>query len=260
MNSRNLLIGITCIISGIALFAAYDQLIKPEREAREILTEGKMIMERGDRESLNLAVTHYTRIITRYPRTKSVPEAYSLMGDAYEKLGLYRLAYLRYSYLMKAPLVSKITPQMKTDTITRLARLKIMRNYKEEGISQLYTLLNNTQNAELRSRIYSELGQAYLRNGDLSKARSSFDIAVQEYGSNEEAILGKARVAVRSGEYDSAFALYDYFLKYFGAVSPYTADVKKAYLQQLYHAGTASFRAGSYSRCIDLMARFNRNF
>ena len=260
MNSKNLLIGIACIVSGIALFAAYDQFIKPEREAREILAEGKITMERGDRDSINQALGLCTRIVVHYPSTRSAPDAYLMMGGAYEKLGLYRLANLRYSYLLKKPLADKLSPATRTDVIARLAKLKMMQNYTDEGLNQLYTILNNTQNTELRSRIYSELGQAYLRNGNIAKAKNSFEIAVTENSSNEEAILGKARVCIRSGNYEDAFALYDYFLKYFGAVSPYSADVKSAYLQQLYHAGLTSYRSGNYSRAIDLFGRFNQKF
>jgi len=260
MNSKNLLIGIACIISGIALFAAYDQFIRPEREAREIMAEAKIVIERGDKDSINQAIGSYTKIIVHYPSTKSAPEAYLLMGGAYEKLGLYRLAYLRYSYLLKPPLAGKINEDMRMDVIARLAKLKMLRSYTEEGLNQLYTLLNSTQNTEFRSRIYSELGQAYLRNGDVARAKNSYEIAIQENSSNEEAILGKARVCIRSGSYEDAFSLYDYFLKYFGSVSPYTPDVKNAYLMQLYNAGLSAYRAGNFNRSIDLMNRFVQKF
>ena len=260
MNSKNLLLGIALIVTGIALFAAYDQFIRPEREAREILAEGKITMERGDRDSVNQALGAFTKVVVKYSATKSAPEAYLQMGEAYEKLGLYRLASLRYSYLLKKPLSERTEGSIRTEAVTRLAKLKMMRNYTEEGVSQLYSLLNSTQNTELRSRIYSELGQNYLKNGDIAKAKNSFDIAVQENSANEDALLGKARVYIRNGSYEEAFAIYDYFLKYFGAVSPYTPDVKAAYLQQLYHAGLYAYRAGSFSRAIELFSRFNRLF
>jgi TolA-binding protein len=260
MNSKNLLLGIALIVTGIALFAAYDQFIRPEREAREILAEGKIIMERGDRDSANLALSSFTKVVVKYSATRSAPEAYLQMGTAYEKLGLYRLASLRYSYLLKQPLADRTDSAMKTDVIARLAKLKLMRSYTEEGLNQLYTLLNTTQNGELRSRIYSELGQNYLKNGDVAKAKNSFDIAVQENSSNEDALLGKARVFVRNGNYEEAFQIYDYFLKYFGAVSPYTPDVKSAYQQQLYHAGLYAYRAGNYGRAVELFSRYTYKF
>ena len=260
MNSKNLLLGIALIVTGIALFAAYDQFIRPEREAREILTEGKIIMERGDRDSVNQALSSFTKVVVKYSATRSAPEAYLQMGSAYEKLGLYRLASLRYSYLLKKPLSDRTDAALRTDVIARLAKLKLMRSYTEEGLNQLYTLLNNTQNGELRSRIYSELGQNYLKNGDVSKAKNSFDIAVQENSSNEDALLGKARVFIRSGNYEEAFQIYDYFLKYFGPVSPYTPDVKSAYQQQLYHAGLYAHRAGNHGRAIELFSRFTGKF
>ena len=125
MDSKKLLLGIALIVTGIALFTAYDQFIRPEREAKELLSEGKIIMERGDRNSINTALGMFTKVVVRHSATRSAPEAYLQMGSAYEKLGLYRLASLRYSYLLKKPLSDRIDASMRTDVYARLAKLKL---------------------------------------------------------------------------------------------------------------------------------------
>jgi TolA-binding protein len=183
-----------------------------------------------------------------------------MTGQAYEKIGLYRLAYLKYSYLFKNPLNEKCSATILNDTKIAMNRIRILRNYSAEGMHNLYNMLDGSQNTELRSRVYSELGQAYLRNNDLKQARTSFDIALQENSNNEEAIIGKARALKRAGLDDEAFVLYDYYLRYYGMVSPYSADLKATYLNELYAAAIGAFKAANYNRSIALFARFLSRF
>jgi outer membrane protein assembly factor BamD (BamD/ComL family) len=260
MNSKSLIIGISLIIIGGSVFSLYSYLLKPEHEARALITESRLIMERGDKDSYNQTINTLRNIFVKYPGTKAVPEAYFMTAQSYEKLGLYRIAYLKYSYLLRQPLAKKTSDQIKAEASIHMNKIRILRSYTEEGVHNLYNMLGTEQTTDLRSKIYAEIGQAYLKKGDLPRAKSSFDIALQENTANEEALLGKARSLKRSGLDDEAFLLYDYFLKYYGAVSPYTADVTRTYANELYDSGIRAYRAGSYYRSVDYFNRFLSRF
>jgi outer membrane protein assembly factor BamD (BamD/ComL family) len=260
MRSAYLGIGVACVILGGSVFAVYNIVIKPEREAKAILTESALIMEKGDKDSLSRTINTLRTIFVKYPETKAAPEAYFMTAQAYERLGLYRIAYIKYGYLLRKPLSIKTSDRIKNEAAVHMNKIKILRSYSEEGIHNLYGMLGAAQNTDLRSKIYAELGQAYLRGGDTRRARNSFDIAMQENSSNEEAIIGKARTLKRSGLDDEAFLLYDYFIKYFGAVSPYTNDVRRTYMHELYSSGLRSYRAGGYYKAIDYFNRYLSRF
>ncbi len=262
MKSKTIL-GILLIILGIVLIIYYEQYYRPEREARELLAEGKMIFERGDetgdKETINQAVNVFSRVIVKYPRTTSITESYFFIGKCYEKLKLYRLAYLKYAYLIKNNR-STLAPSLKKEILMRLAHINILKRYSEEGIDQLYGLLNASFNKEFRSRVYTELGHTYLKLGEYKKSKRMFDISLSEYGSNEEAIIGKARAYKRMGHDNDAYDLYEYFIKYYGAISQYTEDVKRSYKQQAYASGLHAFRKGRYYAAISFFNRVLRNF
>ena len=252
------LVGIIFIFMGIGLFAYYDSFVKPEREAKELIIEGKMSFERNDKESINKAIDIFTKIIAKYPGTDSSLEAYYYIAESYEKLNLNRLAYLKYIYLIKSNM--KIPSDMEKEINARIARLKIMKRYDEEGIHSLMGLLNYSDNKDFRSRIYTELGHTYLKTGEFQKSKRMFDLALSENGNNEEAILGKARTYKRMGQDSEAYELYDHFLKYYSNFSNYTVDVNKSYTRQLYESGISNYRKGRYYPAISYFKKYLTQF
>jgi tetratricopeptide (TPR) repeat protein len=266
MMNWKIVAGIALIIAGVGLYFFYDQYYRPEREAREMISEGKVIFERGeetgDKDSINQSISIFSKVIAKYTdtnATKAVAEAYFQIGKCYEKLKLYRLAYLKYSYVIKDE-SKAVSDDLRKDILVRLAHINILKQYSEEGVHQLYTLLNATANKDFRGRVYSELGHAYLRSAQYNRAKRMFDISLTESGGNEDAILGKARSLKRMGYDDEAYNTYDYFLKYYGAISQYTKDVRGAYQEQAYWSGIRAYRRGDYSRSISYMNRLLRNF
>ena len=253
------IIGVLLIVCGLGLFIYYDQYIQPEREASQLLVEAKMIYERGNREAVNNAIDLFTKIIARYPDTEVVGEAYYYIGQCYEKLGLKRLAYLKYVYLLKNNR-EQLPESLQRDLVVRLAHINVLKKYSEEAIHQLYALLNSSMNREFRSRVYSELGHIYLRTGEYSKARRMFEISLGEYGRNEDAILGRARALKHLGKAGDAYDNYDYFLKYYGEISQYTDDVKTSYREQAYQSGLHAFRKGQYWQAISFFKRVLTHF
>lgn len=253
-----IVVGVIFIFLGIVLFAYYDSFVQPEREAKELLVEAKMSYERSDKESINKAIDIFTKIIAKYPATDSSLEAYFYIAESYEKLNLNRLAYLKYIYLIKGS--RKLPSDMEKEINARIARLKILKCYDEEGIHSLMGLLGYSDNKDFRSRIYTELGHTYLKTGDLNKSKRMFDLAISENGNNEEAILGKARVLKRLGQDDGAYELYDHFLKYYANFSNYTGDVTKSYTRQLYDSGIRSYRKGRFYPAITYFKKFISRF
>ncbi len=253
------IIGVLLIVCGLGLYIYYDQYIQPEREASKLLVEAKMIYERGNREAVNDAINLFTKIIARYPETEMVGEAYYYIGQCYEKLGLKRLAYLKYVYLLKNNR-EQLSDSLQRDLIVRVAHINVLKKNSEEAIHQMYALLNSSMNKEFRSRVYSELGHTYLKTGEYSRARRMFEIALREHGSNEDAILGRARSLKHLGQESEAYDNYDYFLKYYGEISQYTDDVKDSYRNQAYQSGLHAFRKGQYWKGIGFFKRVLTHF
>ncbi|MDY6933737.1 MAG: tetratricopeptide repeat protein [Spirochaetota bacterium] len=261
MISRSMIfiIGIILVVIGVGLFAYYENYVKPERESKELLTEAKLIFERGDKDSVNHAINTLNKVIAKYPKSKAIPDAYYYIGRCYEKLGLNRLAYLKYNYLLKNR-AGTLTKQFKKEILVRLAHLNIIKQYSEEGINQLHDLLNESFNKDFRSKVYSELGHTYLNLGKYTEAKKMFDISLNENGSNEDAILGKARAIKRMGHDNKAYDLYEHFLKYYGPISQYTKDVKRSYKEQAYKSGLNAFRTARYYDAISFFNRVLKNF
>lgn len=255
---KGVFVGLGLVLVGIALLAYWDYAVRPEEKARELLVEGNLQFERQDKKSLNEAINRYSRVIARYPDTRSASLAYYNIARSYEKLELNQLAYLKYVYILKSD--EYLTPERKKEIQSRIARLRVLREQTEEGVHQLFALLAKSEDRDFRSRVYTELGHAYLRTGELHRSKRMFDIALSENGQNEEAILGKARALKRLGHSSDAYDLYEYFLKYYGEFSNYADDVRKSYLDQVYRSGYSSFIRGSYWNAVSFFKRLIRNF
>ena len=255
---EGVILGAILIVLGVGLYAYYDHFIRYEREARELLTEGKLVYERGSRGAINDSIKTFSRIIARYPGTQAESEAYFYIAQAYEHMNLNRLAYLKYIYILKSR--PSIDPALNREIAARIARLKMMRRYTEEGIHELLGLLTQSGDRDFRSRVYTELGHTYLQAQDLQKSKRMFDIALTENGDNEEAILGKARACKRLGYEDTAYNLYEYFFRYYGNFSHYAPDIRRSYIEQVYRSGHERFRKGNYSGAISMFKRIILNF
>ena len=253
MRVKTIIIGIILIIFGVGIYFYYDFYYKPHK----LLLEGEMLYERGDKASVNSAIDSYKKIIIDHPGSKYVTDAWYYIARCYEKIGLQDLAYRKYIYLIKTN--KGISSSLKKEILIRIARINTLKQYPEEAISQLYSLLNTNYNKEFRSRIYAELGYLYLKQKELNKAKRMFDISMFEY-SNEDALIGQARSYKRMGRDNDAYDLYETFLKYYGAVSQYTYDVKRAYRDQAYNSGLNAFRSGHYGAAVSFFGRVLTNF
>jgi len=252
------IVGITFILIGLGLLIYNDYVAKPKREAKELFVEGYEIYQKDDKESINKAIDIFIKVIAKYQDTDAAIKSYFYIAEAYEKLNLNRQAYLKYVTLLNNR--DKVPSDMEKEIIARIAKLNIMKQYSEEGIHSLMNLLQNSDNKDFRSRIYTELGHTYLKAGDIQKAKKMFDIALAERSDNEEAILGKARTLKRLGKDGEAYELYDHFLKYYGNFSNYTKDVTGSYEKQLYESGFNDFKKGKYYSAITYFKKYIAQF
>ncbi len=250
---QGIVAGVILVLGGIGIFAYYDNFVRYEKDAGQLLTEGKLIYERGSDEAVNDAINVFSRVVARYPGTAAEAEAYYFIAQSYEKLNLNRLAYLKYTYIIKNN--RKVEPGLAGEVRARIARLKTKKRYTEEGIHELLGLLSQSNNRDFRSRVYTELGHTYLQTREIEKSKRMFDLALSENGDNEEAILGKARAYKHLGQDDRAYDLYEYYLRYYGNFSNYADDVNRAYVEQVYRSGHDRYRRGNYHAAI---AYFNR--
>jgi TolA-binding protein len=278
MDIKKVVAGAFMLVIGFALVAYYDLAYKPESEAQKLYTEALMIKERAENEetfnqevlvtdsrpegqsetysrlenktAINRAIELFTKVIAHYPETTYATKSLYEVADSYEKIGLFRLANLKYSYLIKEKQYS-MDGNTKRDVLTKLAKLKIKKNYSEEGLSQLYSLLVESDDPQFKSRIYSEIGYSHLKLNEVNKAEKAFDSSLRLNSQNQEAILGKARSLRRLGKNGEAFKEYDKFLADHGEFSQYTRDVKNAYLNQAYGTAISLYRKGSYWSAID---------
>ncbi len=255
---KSIFIGIILVLAGVCTFAYYNKFVLPEKEAEQLLNEGKGIFERGTESAVNESINIFNRVTVRFPETSAAAEAYYLMAQGYEQTGLSRLAQLKYAYIIKS--FPSINSEMKADIMARIGRLNTGRQLTDEGVHQMLGAVSESDNPQMRSRIYTELGHVYLKQGNTEKALNMFDVALSENGSSEEAVLGKARCFKRMGQDEKAYDLYDYFLKYFGENSLFTKDIKSSYADQLYSSGYDAYKKGQYWKAMSFFSRFIKTF
>ena len=250
--------GIFLILCGGLLLSFYFIKVYPEQSARKLLVQGITLYERGDKDSVNKALDVLTELVAKYEQTNTARSGYYYMGLCYENLGLNKLASEKYNFIFQnyqdLPLKTKHELQIK------LSRMKILRQQTEEGVDQLLALINNSSDRKFRSRIYTELGHAYLQLRKYEKADRMFEIALNEDGNNQDAILGKALTFRSMGYHNKAYDMYERYLKFHGYFNTYTKNLRKKFLAQVANSGYRSFKKGEYSNSIAYYNRLLRNF
>ncbi len=260
MRAFAAILGLFMMLGGVGIYAYYDSQVRPDKEARELLVEARIGFEKayGSKDEISNSIDLFSKIIAKYPGTKAAAEAYFYIGHGYEKLGLKRLAYLKYVYALKNN--RHRNDALDGEVRTRIARLRLERNYNAEGIHQLLSVIGNSDDKNFRGRGYTELGHAYLKQGKFDEARRMFDTALMEDGDNEDAILGKARCLMRLGQSSDAYTAYENYFKMYKDYDPYFGDVKKSYVDQVFSSGRRYYKTGHYNAAIGNFKRLLRTF
>lgn len=121
----------------------------------------------------------------------------------------------------------------------------------EEYLRQTLTRVNDE---ETRRNILTQLGYIYFYRKDYENALIYFEKA-----GTELAELGKARIFIEKSDYESAFYIYDNFLKY-NPSSKYYRSVHEAYLKQLYGYAFRLLKDKEYSQAAKYFAKTVNTF
>jgi tetratricopeptide (TPR) repeat protein len=244
MRSVTIWIGAIIFTIGAGVFLIEREYISGEKNARARLEQGKLQLERFDEDGLRKGIDELTAVVAQYPESVYAREARFHLAEAYERLGMRDVALGKYKRLAEMPL----SDQLKARVRFKIAKLQIMRNYSDEGMNQLLTLLNSTTDKALRSEIYLEIGKYYQRKGLAKDARRNYENALTENPENREA---RAALGMTDADYTNSVALHGILDKQ----APAANEKKEQAVAQKFDLkpGIDAFTQGDYRRAISLL-------
>lgn len=244
MRSLTLWIGAIIFTIGAGVFFIEREYISGDKAARVRLEQGKLQLERFDEDGLRKAIDEFTAVVAQYPDSVYAREARYHLAEAYERLGMRDIALGKYKKLLEIPLADTIKSRVRF----KIAKLQIMRNYSDEGMNQLLSLLNSTTDKSLRSEIYLEIGKYYQRKGLAKDARRNYENALAENTENREA---RAALGLTDTDYSNSVALHGILEKPESATQE-NKDATAAPKFDL-NPGIQAFMRGDYARAITLL-------
>jgi tetratricopeptide (TPR) repeat protein len=244
MRSVTVWIGAIVFTIGAGVFLIEREYISGDKIARVRLEQGKLQLERFDEDGLRKGIDELTAVVASYPESVYAREARFHLAEAYERLGMRDVALGKYKRLAEMPL----SDQLKMRVRFKIAKLQIMRNYSDEGMNQLLSLLNSTSDKSLRSEIYLEIGKYYQRKGLEQDARRNYQNALTENPENREA---RAALGMTDADYTNSVALHGILDKQ----AAQTPEKQQSAAGQKFDlaAGIKAFTQGEYARAIELL-------
>ncbi len=244
MRSVTVWVGALLLTIGAGVFLIEREYISGNKAAKVRLEQGKLQLERFDEDGLRKGIDDLTAVVAQYPESKFALEARFHLAEAYERLGMRDVALGKYRKLAEMPLDDNLKPL----TRFKIAKLQIMRNYSDEGMNQLLTLLNTTPDKSLRAEIYLEIGKYYQRKGFAKDAQRNFQNALTENPDNREA---RAAMGLTDADYKNSVALH-------GVLDENEAgnkDLKKESTPTSYNIaeGVKAFTQGDYKKAVRLL-------
>ncbi|MBV6493254.1 MAG: hypothetical protein LDLANPLL_01270 [Turneriella sp.] len=201
MRSTIIWFGAVIFVIGAGVFFIEREYLSSDRNARIRLEKGKLQLERFDEDGLRKGIDELTTVVAQYPDSIYSRFARYHLAEAYERLGMRDVALGKYKKLLEMP----VTEELKTKVKFKIAKLQILRNYSDEGINQLLSLLNTTGDKALRAEIYLEIGKYYHRKGFTKDALRNFQNALTENPENAEA---RAALGMGDTDYKNSVALH----------------------------------------------------
>ena len=131
---------------------------------------------------------------------------------------------------------------------------RIEKQYNRFILTKLEDVVHSKPDNLIEDNIFLELGYQYLFAKDYLKAMDSFLKTSSELG-----LLGRARVNIKLGEPESAFKIYEDFLRFYPS-SRYKADVKKAFLKQVTAYALTKRKQKKFVEAIIYFSRIVKNF
>lgn len=239
-----IIFGVVVIFFATTILLVETQYKEPKAKSEVMLRKGKLLLEQDTRDAAKEAMDIFMDVASRYPGTKEELEARFYLAECYERINLKEAALKKYTELAQSKILDET---MKKNIQFRIAKLRIIKSYKEEGINSLLTLLGNTTDNVLRSEIYTEMGKLSLTEGKYSKAQRQFEIALSEHPNNKIARLNLARVlSVQNKDY-LAYGEYERYISYYGKLDNEKEKVLGNYKKEAYTKGKALYKNKKYS-------------
>ncbi len=244
MRSVTVWIGAVVFTIGAGVFLIEREYLSGDKIARVRLEQGKLQLERFDEDGLRKGIDELTAVVANYPESVYAREARFHLAEAYERLGMRDVALGKYKRLAEMPL----SDELKSRVRFKIAKLQIMRNYSDEGMNQLLSLLNSTSDKTLRSEIYLEIGKYYQRKGLAKDARRNYENALTENPENREA---RAALGLTDADYTNSVALHGILDKQ--EVNSQEKKEQPSEKKFDLDPGIQAFTQGDYARAITLL-------
>lgn len=235
--------GLVVIFFAATILLVETQYKGPKEQSEVMLRKGKLLLEQDTKEAVKDAMDIFMDVTSRYPGTPEELEARFYLAECYERINLKEAALKKYSELAGNELLAE---DMKKNIQFRIAKLRIIKSYKEEGVNSLLTLLGNTTDPILRSEIYTEMGRLSLSEKKYSRAQRQFEIALSEHPNNKTARLNLARVLSIQNKDSMAYGEYERYISYYGKLDNEKEAVLGTYKNEAYAKGKALYKNKKY--------------
>ena len=256
MKNLFMLTGFLVIGTSLGFFTINREYLSPSKAAKSLISKGKIYLEQSSKESCQKAIEKFSSVISNYTNTPEAKDAMYYLAEAYEKMGNTNIALKKFQELSDFQLKS----EMREKINFKIAKLKILKSYTDEGISALTALLRKSKDAAMRSEIYNELGKYYAKNDKLEEAEKNFKIALKENGSFSEVQLNLAEILVKSGKYKEAHIVYANFLEFLGDIDPNDKELLKQFRMNVFNTGKTLYLEKKYENALDFFSLITQNF
>ncbi|MCX8029362.1 MAG: tetratricopeptide repeat protein [Brevinematales bacterium] len=219
LYSLLVIISIAAVFGGLFLYYTY-------KENKDY----QIIKNRFEFELYEDVIREGTKFLADYPRSKYFNNVEYFVAFSSLKIGKSESAKRRVLSLISRFFNENKNDEILTKSIELLVDILRERNESMNPEIEEYlriSLLKATDQ-NVKNNILTQLGYIYFYRKDYNNALMYFERAKTEL-----AELGKARVYVEQGDYESAFYIYENFIKY-NPNSKYYKSVYDAYMKQLY--------------------------
>ncbi len=242
------LFGIIFIAIGVLGFFAYQFY----REGKDY----RLIENRFNFGLYEDVIRDGTRFLADYPKSKYYYEVEYFVAYSSFVTGKIENAKRRVMNLITKFFNENRNNEILTKSIELL--IDILRDRNEsmnpEIEEYLRVALTKSSDINVKNNILTQLGYIYFYRKDYDTALMYFEKANTELSQ-----LGKARVYVEKGDYESAFYIYDNYLK-FNPGGKYYKSVYDAYSKQMYGYAFRLMKEKEYSQAAKYFAKVASTF
>ena len=182
MRNSVIAAGLLVMFGGVVyLIIQRDLLANPESVSAR-LEKSRILLSHETDAALQRAAEELASIAGSSPKSKEGLEARFLLGQTYERLNQMETALEFYQKLQ----LEDISKDLMDRLDYRIGRIQLEREYIDEGLNRMFSLLARNGDPLLRSKVYVELGRHHFRRKEWQRAEQNLRIAVGENSRNYE--------------------------------------------------------------------------